>query len=205
MISKNEKHAYKLNKSGLTLAETLLCVLLLSIILVPVAGGAINLIGIYKQIRLKTNARTLLSTSVQAVSEDLYYSDPGRTSGDGWYYSEKLYYSSDSPDKVTAAPSYVHYFNDESTNVISISRKSAYSDSSNVSSAALISDASQPLDLYATFDTNGPVTWNNDGYYTFTINVVNKKDNTIVESRTAVVRPALYTGVAESEKPGSKQ
>ncbi|MDD5846501.1 MAG: hypothetical protein PUD05_04065 [Lachnospiraceae bacterium] len=202
MISKNEKHAYKLNKSGLTLAETLLCVLLLTIILVPVAGGAVNLIGIYKQIRLKTNARTLLSTSVQAVSEDLYYSDPGRTSGDGWYYSEKLYYSSDSPDKVTASPSYVQYFNDENSNVISIRCKSVYSDSDTGTSTALLSDASQPLDLYATFADDGAVTWNSDGYYTFTINIINKQDHSVVESRTAVVRPALYAGVAESEKAG---
>lgn len=196
MISREQKIPHKLNQKGLTLAETLICVLLLTIILIPVAGGATNLIGIYKKIRLKTNAQTLLSTAIQAVSEDLYYSDPARNSGDGFIYSEKLVYSTDSPDKTAVSASYVQYFNDTSNNnVISIRRKSAYSDSSSVSSMALVSDAAQPLDLYASFDDGG-VVFHDAGFYTFTIDVRSKKDDSIIEKRTAVVRPVLYTGVA---------
>lgn len=196
MISREQKIPHKLNQKGLTLAETLICVLLLTIILIPVAGGATNLIGIYKKIRLKTNAQTLLSTAIQAVSEDLYYSDPARNSEDGFIYSEKLVYSTDSPDKTTVSASYVQYFNDPSNhNVISIRRKSAYSDSSSVSSMALVSDAAQPLDLYASFDDRG-VVFHDGGFYTFTIDVRSKKDGSIIEKRTAVVRPVLYTGVA---------
>lgn len=196
MISREQKIPHKLNQKGLTLAETLICVLLLTIILIPVAGGATNLIGIYKKIRLKTNAQTLLSTAIQAVSEDLYYSDPARNSEDGFIYSEKLVYSTDSPDKTTVSASYVQYFNDPSNNVIGIRRKSAYSDSSSVSSMALVSDAAQPLDLYASFDDDSGVVFHDGGFYTFTIDVRSKKDGSIIEKRTAVVRPVLYTGVA---------
>ncbi len=63
------------SKKGASLAETLVTVLIMSIVMMAVAGGAVVVQRVYHDVRLRADAQTLLSTTVMAVSEDLYYCD----------------------------------------------------------------------------------------------------------------------------------
>ena len=78
MIRKmNNKKAYAVSdklqsEHGFTLAELLATIAIMAIVIGVVAGGASSLIKVYKSIRLRADAQTLLSTSVMAVSEEMY-------------------------------------------------------------------------------------------------------------------------------------
>ena len=60
------------SERGFTLAELLATIAIMAIVMGVVAGGASSLIKVYKSIRLRADAQTLLSTSVMAVSEEMY-------------------------------------------------------------------------------------------------------------------------------------
>ena len=78
MIRKmNNKKAYAVSdklqsERGFTLAELLATIAIMAIVMGVVAGGASSLIKVYKSIRLRADAQTLLSTSVMAVSDEMY-------------------------------------------------------------------------------------------------------------------------------------
>lgn len=56
----------------MSLAETLVTVAIFSIVLVAVTTGSTAAYHVYKKVSEKADAETLLSTSILAVSEDLY-------------------------------------------------------------------------------------------------------------------------------------
>lgn len=60
------------SERGFTLAELLATIAIMAIVMGVVAGGASSLIKVYKSIRLRADAQTLLSTSVMAVSDEMY-------------------------------------------------------------------------------------------------------------------------------------
>jgi hypothetical protein len=57
---------------GVTLAETLISVLLLTIVLTAVVGGSQMLLRVYHNVRIKADAQTLMSTAMLAITDDLY-------------------------------------------------------------------------------------------------------------------------------------
>lgn len=64
---------YKLKSArGVTLAETLISVLLLTIVLTAVVSGSQMLLRVYHNVRVKADAQTLMSTAMLAISDDLY-------------------------------------------------------------------------------------------------------------------------------------
>jgi prepilin-type N-terminal cleavage/methylation domain-containing protein len=75
------------SERGFTLAELLATIAIMAIVMGVVAGGASSLIKVYKSIRLRADAQTLLSTSVMAVSEEMYVAhdvvtdDTGKVTG----------------------------------------------------------------------------------------------------------------------------
>ena len=60
------------DERGFTLPELLAAVAIMSIILGVVAGGASSFIRVYRSIRLRADAQTLMSTSVMAISKEMY-------------------------------------------------------------------------------------------------------------------------------------
>lgn len=57
---------------GVTLAETLVSVLLLTIVLTAVVSGSRMLFRVYHNVQIKADAQTLMSTAMLAISDDLY-------------------------------------------------------------------------------------------------------------------------------------
>ena len=68
--SRNQKTA------GFTLAETLVAVLIISLVTVIVAGGITVLRDTYQKITLKANAETAVSTTLTAVGDTLRFARP---------------------------------------------------------------------------------------------------------------------------------
>jgi prepilin-type N-terminal cleavage/methylation domain-containing protein len=68
---KNRKK--KRRTSGFTLTETLMVVLLVSILSAAVAGGTVVVRNAYEKITLKANAQTVLSTTVTALEREFPY------------------------------------------------------------------------------------------------------------------------------------
>ncbi len=60
------------NTRGMSLAETLVTVLIFSVVLLAVTAGSAASYRVYKKVREQADAQTLLSTAILAVSEDLY-------------------------------------------------------------------------------------------------------------------------------------
>ena len=61
----------KQNNHGFTLSETLVTVLLISIVFLAVSSGLPVLLRVYDEITSKANAQTMLSTAIMEVSADL--------------------------------------------------------------------------------------------------------------------------------------
>ena len=59
------------SEQGLTLAETLLAVLIMSIIFTAVGGGVVVMKNNYEKVTLKAEGMTLLSTAVHAINMEL--------------------------------------------------------------------------------------------------------------------------------------
>lgn len=110
---KNRKK--KRRTSGFTLAETLMVVLIVSILSAAVAGGTIVVRNAYVKITLKANAQTVLSTTVTALeSEFLYASDVGREAENPSFLSGvsgvRVSFQSDPGSNI-----YIHYTSDSLT------------------------------------------------------------------------------------------
>ena len=115
-LTGREKNRKKKSRtSGFTLAETLMVVLIVSILSAAVAGGTIVVINAYVKITLKANAQTVLSTTVTALeSEFPYASDVGREAENPSFLSGvsgvRVSFQSDPGSNI-----YIHYTSDSLT------------------------------------------------------------------------------------------
>lgn len=180
----------KWNHRGVTLAEMLVTVLLMSIVLAAVTAGVTTSLRLYREIRKKADAQTLLSTAVMAVSENLYYS---RDYQNGTFYSETakgwVTYTNKTSDDSSART--------EITCTVSGSAVPTSTDPS----YRVLNSGSEPLGLYAvlgTGDDSEPFITYQDGVYTFTVRVLDK-DGSELESQVAKVRTALWYANAGTE------
>jgi prepilin-type N-terminal cleavage/methylation domain-containing protein len=155
------------NRKGMSLAETLVTVIIFSVVLLAVTAGSAASYRVYKQVREKADAETLLSTAVLAVCEDLYNASDVVTEAstavipsDGGFSPVKYFYN--------AALGYNETFTNESalkTQTKETSKNSGktvitknyYSgtpaDPGNADSTdPAVADKTQALDLYAVID-----------------------------------------------------
>jgi type II secretory pathway pseudopilin PulG len=64
----------KKNRSGASLAEMLATVLIMSLVMLAVTSGIAASQRVYRQVRQKADAQTLMSTTINAIAGKLYYS-----------------------------------------------------------------------------------------------------------------------------------
>lgn len=79
--------------AGASLSETLVTVLLLSIVLSAMVAGIPAVMSAYRNVRLKADAQTLLATAVSAVTEEVRWADDltfdNGTNGTYEFYSSR--------------------------------------------------------------------------------------------------------------------
>ena len=183
-------------QKGASLAETLVTVLILSIAVAAAAGGAAVAYNVYKQVREKADAETLLSTSVLAVSGELY--EAADVTVEGTSSSTETASQTETTGKVA------YFYNGDlnynevianSTN--SSSEKGIYHqyldvDTGNeVSNDPAVADKTQPLDLYAQLSSDG-IEYLGNGRFRFTIQVFKGTDSSKpVDQQTVYVRSTL--------------
>lgn len=183
----------KWNRRGISLAETLVTVLLLSIVLSAVTAGAATSLRLYREIRKKADAQTLLSTAIMAVSENLYYS---RDDQNGAFYSETakgwVTYTNEDTGDGTGRTELTCTVRSTAPGTAAESGKESGTDPS--SSYRVLNSGSEPLGLYAVLGEAGestPLISYEDGVYTFTVRVLDE-DGKELESQVVKVRTALW-------------
>lgn len=168
---------------GASLAETLVTILLLSIILSAVVAGIPAVMSAYREVRLKADAQTLLATAVTAVTDELRYAEDVQYSTDDY-----TFYSS----KRSATIKLVN-----STYVVTESTSSDLSDHGifiqNITTGnqtPLLTRQTQTLGLYASL-TPGSM---ENGCIVYTVSVISS-DGKVIESTALKVRPiSSYQG-----------
>lgn len=178
------------NKRGASLAEMLVTVLILSIAMTAVAGGASSSVRIYRQLRQKANAQTLLSTQINTLSGYLY---------DSTVETEDLETTQDSQQQKVKSLylenyGYFTFMNkaeaDSGQFGIYQKQASARDELENVGATPTITGASQPLKLYADL-AEGAIYFSN-GCYHFTVEVRSQDDqNNVIESQEVWIRSEL--------------
>lgn len=171
------------SQKGMTLSETLIAVLLMSLVTLAITAGVTAGMRVYNRIKVKSEAQTLLSTNVAALSE----------------YFENQYVISKPESSETAA---IRSFSEESNTVLRIYNNGkqgiyvAYLDGNtvnqddaekadeNVDNQPLISDKSNTSGLYAKLSdvsTDGKIT-------TFTVTVLDRNDKEAEKAENVKVR-----------------
>lgn len=171
------------SKKGMTLSETLIAVLLMSLVTLAITAGVTAGMRVYNRIKVKSEAQTLLSTNVAALSE----------------YFENQYVISNADSSDTAD---IRSFSEESNTVLHIYNNGnkgiyvAYLDGNttnqdddkkadeNVEEQPLISDKSNTSGLYAKLSdvsTDGKIT-------TFTVKVYDRNDKVAEKAENVKVR-----------------
>jgi prepilin-type N-terminal cleavage/methylation domain-containing protein len=176
------------SKKGMSLAETLVTVAIFSIVLVAVTAGSTTAYRVYKRVSLKADAETLLSTTILAVSDDLYYAsevEPA-TDSDGfttvsYFYNEKLNYNE----------TFVNGTNSSGSQVVQKVYCDIDSDFSTGSTNRenAVADKTQTLGLYTEL-VDGKVEYEKSGCFKFTI-AVYSEDGTKIDEQTAYVHSSL--------------
>lgn len=80
---RSNSKACLLGRAGFTLTELLATIAIMSIVLGVVAGGASTMIDVFKKIKLRADAQTLMSTTVMALSEGMYTASDVEVGDDG--------------------------------------------------------------------------------------------------------------------------
>ena len=166
---------------GASLAETLVTILLLSIILSAVVAGIPAVMSAYREVRLKADAQTLLATAVTAVTDELRYAEDVQYSTDYTFYSSKR----------SAVIELVSVSNadDSSDNGIYVRKPNTAADE-NTKDNPLLTKQTQTLGLYASL-TPGSM---ENGCIVYTVSVISS-DGKVIESTLLKVRPiSSYQG-----------
>jgi Tfp pilus assembly protein PilV len=166
---------------GASLAETLVTILLLSIILSAVVAGIPAVMSAYREVRLKADAQTLLATAVTAVTDELRYAENVQYSSDYSFYSSKR--------SATIELVSVNNAADSSDNGIYVRKTNAAADE-NSKDIPLLTKQTQTLGLYASL-TPGSM---ENGCIVYTVSVISS-DGKVIESTPLKVRPiSSYQG-----------
>lgn len=171
------------SKKGMTLSETLIAVLLMSLVTLAITAGVTAGMRVYNRIKVKSEAQTLLSTNVAALSE----------------YFENQYVISKPESSETAD---IRSFSEESNTVLHIYNNGkqgiyvAYLDGNTVNQdddkkaetdvddQPLISDKSNTSGLYAKLSDVS-----SDGkIITFTVTVLDRNDKVAEQAKDVKVR-----------------
>jgi type II secretory pathway pseudopilin PulG len=183
-------------KHGASLAEMLVTLLILSIAMLAVSGGAASSVRIYRQLCQKANAQTLLSTQINTLSGYLYDSkvDTAKDLETGKadqkenlkvksiYVEDRGYFSFASREDKDSGK-YGIYLKQATTR----EELAKIEDKDEVPS---ITDKTQPLNLYADLQ-DGAIYYSN-GCYNFTVEVRSKDDTTkVIESQKVWIRSEL--------------
>lgn len=176
-------------KRAVTLAEMLMVVMIMSLVMAFVASTAVVVNRVYRQIRARANAQTLLSTTISEVAGDLYYSQPLEKDGSVAVISSG---SVSFPVFYSESRGYYMTFSETDENGLCRVAYPSQADASsnqNGTSFAVIPKKTQPLNLKA--KVNG-MTYSK-GCYSFTVQVYNKDSNKVVESQDVKIKTALYS------------
>ena len=183
-----EKLRRKLNSRGLSLAETLVTIIILSIILIAVSGGSVVALRVYRQVRRKADAQTLLSTTINAMAENLYYSRNITVDNNGnvvSFYSETLGLTISYSNGTTAGKDN----NTLDTIVYTVSK-----DDGTIAVYPIVSSKTQPLGQNVKLKGNIQY---NSGCYTFTVSVSDSEGE--IEEETAKIHSALVASTMETK------
>lgn len=175
-----EKIKKRLNQNGMSLSETLVTVLIFSIVMAAVVSGSSASLSVYKQVRQKADAQTLLSTGILAVSQDMYSAKDVVVSGDS------VCFYCDTRDGYVK---YVNSYNDDKSVYRLLGQKSSdgsieWDDSSTES---VLTSKTETLDEFIqiqnlSYDTGTRC-------FTFTMQVC--REGKVVETQDVTVRSAL--------------
>lgn len=169
------------DQKGISLAETLVTVLIFSVAFVAITSGMSAALKVYKDVREKADAESLLSTSINAIAQDLYVAEEpaeAGTSSSDWVSVGSIYSST---RKLS-----ITYVNESSSDGSSAIYRS-YEDGS---SEPLVADKTQTLDLYAVLSSDGIAY--KDGCFRFTVQVYSDKDpSKAVEQQETIIRSAM--------------
>lgn len=161
------------NSRGITLAETLIAVLIFTVVLTGITTGVTTALNVYKEVRQKADAQTLLSTSIMAISGDLYYVDVNE---DGTFIDEKRNLK-------------IQFKNDGQNGIV---RVCTYSDD-HTAEQNIVTDKTQPLNLYAELKNNTISYNSSSGLFHFTIDVRSKDDpSRVIETQEVSVRSTMH-------------
>lgn len=192
------------SRKGSSLAETLAAILILSLALSVVAGSATTIQRVYKHVRLKANAQTLASTTINAIAGKLYHSNvysftdteeptPLHATGEeGICYTQ-----SDTPpadqEQATQTSGTVDTIYCEEEGYLHFANNEGGKETDKV--YPIVTDKTQSLDLYAKLENNA-ITYNN-GCYTFTVQIGYDETSTdpktfhLVTSQKACIRSEI--------------
>lgn len=177
------------SKKGMSLAEVLITVAIFSVVLVAATTGGSTVLRVYRQVREKADAETLLSTSILAVSEDLYDASEVTTSGNNaegfndvsYFYNEKLNYNE----------TFVTGENSSGSKVIQKVYCDVNSDfdTETGDKENTVADKTQSLGLYTVL-VNDKLEFESGGCFRFTV-AVYSNDGRKIDEQTAYVHSSL--------------
>lgn len=81
----------KLNKKGFTISETMVSIMILSLVVAIIGGGIIVVKNSYERITLKANAQVLISTTISKVNQEFRFAEDIETNGNS-VYTETPYF-----------------------------------------------------------------------------------------------------------------
>ena len=181
-------------KAGFTLAETLLTVLLLTIVLGGLTSAIAAAVNVYNRVRIRSEAEVLLSTAADAVSADLSTARNIKLDSDGEtvknFFSDlrgyqMMYQRETETNYITieAAGGLQTTENAQNTHNASGAGTSA---SSSQETVYLLTKGAQPMGLYPVLSE---ITLNTDGTLSYSLNVCKKDGKSITDKMTYYVRP----------------
>lgn len=168
----------KQNRKGMSLAETLVTVLIFSVVLLGATTAGNACLNIYREIREKADAQTLLSTAITEVAGDMYYAK--ETDSKGFYCDTRnswIYYTNSDDGKIIRNY-YTKTTDDDGNTVIK-----------DVDSEPVLTGKTQSLDLITEISS---LTVNNNGCLSFTVQVKDKAEK-VIEEQDVFVRSSLMT------------
>lgn len=164
-----------ISTAGASLSETLVTVLLLSIILSAVVSGIPALMSAYRKVRLKAEAQTLLATAVTAVTDELRYAEQVTYADSSYtFYSAKRHATVQLVNGI---------YSDETSDDLS-SNGIFIVNTASSSSSPLLTRETQTLGLHSSIEGNSM----ENGCIVYTVSVISS-DGKVIESTPLKVRP----------------
>ena len=160
-------------RAGFTFAETLITVLLMSIVFTAISGGFIVFQRVYSDVTRKANAQVMLSTAIMEITNDLKGAETYYTQGNAFYTTSRGY-----------AIRYVGYTQDSKLTAVSAA---PYLDSG-LQSIPLLTSKTNTDGMFADVASLSYNSTKNIFTFTVDIRLVNSPD-TIIESQNLIVRP----------------